>query len=42
MEDILDIYLVYVQCSDSAKKEGLLKRFGEKMANLFKKSKARR
>ena len=42
MEDILDIYLVYVQGSDSAKKEGLLKRFGEKMANLFKKSKARR
>ncbi|XP_039841775.1 disease resistance protein RGA5-like [Panicum virgatum] len=39
MEDILDIYLVYVQGSDSAKKEGLLKRFGEKMANLFKKSK---
>ncbi|WVZ48934.1 hypothetical protein U9M48_000324 [Paspalum notatum var. saurae] len=42
MEDVLDIFLVQVKGRDSAKKEGSLKRLGEKMANLFKKSKARR
>ncbi|KAJ1277310.1 hypothetical protein BS78_05G285000 [Paspalum vaginatum] len=41
MEDVLDKFLVHVKGPDSAK-EGSLKRLGEKMANLFKKSKARR
>ncbi|WVZ48988.1 hypothetical protein U9M48_000373 [Paspalum notatum var. saurae] len=42
MEDILDIFLVHVQGSGSAGPKRLLKGLGEKMANLFKKSKARR
>ena len=42
MEDVLDTFLVHVQGPDSAEKKGSLKRLREKMANLFKKSKARR
>ncbi|WVZ90787.1 hypothetical protein U9M48_037054 [Paspalum notatum var. saurae] len=44
MEDFLDTYHVRVKGPDSAKqkKKGSLKRLGEKVANLFNKSKARR
>ncbi|KAJ1256674.1 hypothetical protein BS78_K334600 [Paspalum vaginatum] len=43
MEDVIDKYLVRVQqgSSDPVKKERLLRRLGDKMTNLFKKSKAR-
>ncbi|KAJ1256687.1 hypothetical protein BS78_K335700 [Paspalum vaginatum] len=42
MEDIIDTYLLHVQDRDSAKQKSLLERLCEKIANLFKKSKARR
>ncbi|KAJ1277317.1 hypothetical protein BS78_05G285500 [Paspalum vaginatum] len=42
MEDVLDTFLVRVQGGDSSEQKGSLKRLGKKMANLFKKSKARR
>ncbi|CAO2148858.1 unnamed protein product [Urochloa humidicola] len=41
MEDVLDTFLVRVQGRDPAKDDGLLRRLGEKMTNLFNKSKAR-